>query len=74
MAGSGGAPNQTVKPLLEVSGASLSGDGLRFNVYRTEGVDTYGSFLVRVRLTDGPGKYPVEDGGGRAFRPPTFRY
>lgn len=66
--------NKSVKPLLEVSGASLSGDGLRFNVYRTEGVDTYGSFLVRVRLTDGPGKYPVEDGGGRAFRPPTFRY
>lgn len=47
--------NKSVKPLLEVSGASLSGDGLRFNVYRTEGVDTYGSFLVRVRLTDGQG-------------------
>lgn len=47
--------NKSVKPLLEVSGASLSGDGLRFNIYRTEGVDTYGSFLVRVRLTDGQG-------------------
>lgn len=47
--------NKSVKPRLEVSEASLSGDGLRFNVFRTEGVDTYGSFLVRVRLTDGQG-------------------
>lgn len=47
--------NKSVKPLLEVGGASLSADGLRFNVFRTEGVDTYGSFLVRIRLTDGQG-------------------
>lgn len=47
--------NKSVKPLLEVSEASLSGDGLHFNVFRTEGVDTYGSFLVRIRLTDGQG-------------------
>ena len=47
--------NKSVKPLLEVSGASLSGQELRFNVFRTEGVDTYGSFLVRIRLTDGQG-------------------
>lgn len=47
--------NKSVNPLLEVSGASLSGQELRFNVFRTEGVDTYGSFLVRIRLTDGQG-------------------
>ncbi len=47
--------NKSVKPLLEVSGASLSGQELRFNVFRTEGVDTYGSFLVRIRLTNGQG-------------------
>lgn len=47
--------NKSVKPLLEISGASLSGQELRFNVFRTEGVDTYGSFLVRIRLTDGRG-------------------
>ena len=33
----------------------MSGQELRFNVFRTEGVDTYGSFLVRIRLTDGQG-------------------
>lgn len=47
--------NKSVKPLLEVGEASLSGGELRLNVFRTEGVDTYGSFLVRVRLTDGQG-------------------
>lgn len=47
--------NKSVKPLLEISAASLSGEELRFCVFRTEGVDTYGSFLVRVRLVDGQG-------------------
>lgn len=47
--------NKSVKPLLEISGASLADQDLRFTVFRTEGVDTYGSFLVRIRLTDGQG-------------------
>lgn len=66
--------NKSVKPLLEVSGASLSGQELRFNVFRTEGVDTYGSFLVRIRLTDGQGNTLWKMEAGPAFRASPLRY
>lgn len=47
--------NKSIESLLEISEASLSRDGLHFNVFRTEGVDTYGSLLLLVRLTAAQG-------------------
>ena len=44
--------NKSIKPVVEISDASITDGGLRFTVYRTEGVDVYGSFLVSVALLD----------------------
>ncbi|OBH18767.1 TQO small subunit DoxD [Mycobacterium sp. E3247] len=44
--------NKSIKPVVEISDASIADGGLRFTVYRTEGVDVYGSFLVSVALVD----------------------
>ncbi len=44
--------NKSVKPVVEISDATITDGGLRFTVYRTEGVDVYGSFLVSVALLD----------------------
>lgn len=45
--------NKSVKPVVEISEAIMAQDSLRFTVYRTEGVDVYGSFLVSVAILDG---------------------
>lgn len=44
--------NKSLKPVVEISDASITDGDLRFTVYRTEGVDVYGSFLVSVALLD----------------------
>lgn len=44
--------NKSVAPIIEVSNARISDRNLRFTVYRTEGVDVYGSFLVGVTVTE----------------------
>lgn len=44
--------NKSVTPVIEISDAHLSDRNLRFTVYRTEGVDVYGSFLVGVTVTE----------------------
>ncbi|WP_102418660.1 TQO small subunit DoxD [Mycobacterium sp. 4858] len=44
--------NKSIKPVVEISDTSITDGGLRFTVYRTEGVDVYGSFLVSVALVD----------------------
>lgn len=44
--------NKSIKPVVEISDASISDGDVRFTVYRTEGVDVYGSFLVSVALLD----------------------
>ncbi|SOX52437.1 quinol oxidase [Mycobacterium ahvazicum] len=44
--------NKSVKPVVKISDARITRGGLRFTVYRTEGVDVYGSFLVSVALLD----------------------
>lgn len=48
--------NKSVKPLIEISDAELKNNGLSFNVYRVEGPDVYGSFLIGITLTDGNGR------------------
>ncbi|MGB5150224.1 MAG: TQO small subunit DoxD [Mycobacterium sp.] len=44
--------NDSVKPLLVASNASIADNGVEFDLARTAGPDTYGSFLVRITVTD----------------------
>ncbi|MDF1741535.1 MAG: TQO small subunit DoxD [Verrucomicrobiales bacterium] len=44
--------NKSVKPIVEVSDARISGENLRFTAFRVEGADVYGAFLISVRLVD----------------------
>ena len=49
--------NKSVKPHVMVTNASFTSDGgLSFTVFRDEGVDTYGAFIVAVELADLSGK------------------
>jgi len=48
--------NKSVKPKIEVSNISLENSDLKFEVYRTEGVDVYGSFLIGIQILDKNGK------------------
>lgn len=45
--------NMSVKPKIEISDASLKQDVLRFTVFRVEGIDVYGSFLIGITLKSG---------------------
>lgn len=47
--------NKSVKPVVEISNLTLNVRELRFTVFRTEGVDVYGSFLIGVTLKDSVG-------------------
>lgn len=42
--------NKSVKPKIEISDATIKGGELSFTIYRVEGVDVYGSFLIGVTL------------------------
>ncbi|MGR7812645.1 TQO small subunit DoxD [Lacinutrix undariae] len=44
--------NKSVKPLVEISNISYHTNQLQFQVYRTQGVDVYGSFLIGIELLD----------------------
>ena len=44
--------NKSVKPKIEINDANLGKEKLSFTVYRVEGVDVYGSFLIGVTLKD----------------------
>jgi uncharacterized membrane protein YphA (DoxX/SURF4 family) len=44
--------NKSVKPKVEIADARLTADTLSFQVFRVEGVDVYGSFLIGIELTD----------------------
>ncbi|SFE94135.1 TQO small subunit DoxD [Thermophagus xiamenensis] len=48
--------NKSVKPRVEISDAKISGNTISFEVFRTEGVDVYGSFLIGIRLEDEQGE------------------
>lgn len=47
--------NKSVRPLVEVNDAQIAGSELSFEVYRVEGVDVYGSFLIGIDLIDQDG-------------------
>ncbi|MGK6342573.1 TQO small subunit DoxD [Chryseobacterium sp. DT-3] len=48
--------NKSVKPKIEISNISLVNTDLTFEIYRTEGVDVYGSFLIGIHILDKNGK------------------
>lgn len=48
--------NKSVKPKIEISNVVQSDSGLKFEVYRTEGVDVYGSFLIGIQIISADGK------------------
>lgn len=47
--------NKSVKPKLEISNISHNNSDLTFEVYRTEGADVYGSFLIGIHILDKEG-------------------
>ncbi|KMQ62052.1 quinol oxidase [Chryseobacterium sp. BLS98] len=44
--------NKSVRPKIEISNISLNDSDLKFEVYRTEGADVYGSFLIGIHILD----------------------
>ncbi len=48
--------NKSVKPEIEVTDAQLDHKGLSFTMFRVEGADVYGSFLIGITLSDEQGK------------------
>lgn len=52
--------NKSVKPKLEISNFKMQNTEMTFDVYRVEGVDVYGSFLIGISLQDSSGKYLLQ--------------
>jgi len=44
--------NKSVKPKLEITEAEIANNMLSFDVFRTEGVDVYGSWVIGIELLD----------------------
>ncbi len=44
--------NKSVKPKLELSAGEINNASVSFDVYRTEGVDVYGSWVIGIELYD----------------------
>src|SRR5690606_7546812 len=44
--------NKSVKPKLEITAGEIAQETLSFDVYRTEGVDVYGSWVIDITLLD----------------------
>lgn len=55
--------NKSVKPELKISNAKIQEDILTFKVYRIEGADVYGSFLIGITLKDENGKTILQKNG-----------
>src|SRR5690606_35690342 len=63
--------NKSVRPKIEISNASLENDILQFEVYRTEGADVYGSFLIGIQLLDNDGHMLLDKKGSDLAALPT---
>lgn len=44
--------NKSVKPKLEITELKLQNNQLSFDVFRTEGVDVYGAWIIKIELLD----------------------
>ena len=62
--------NKSVKPKIEISDASIKQGELQFTVYRVEGVDVYGSFLIGITLKDTAGNIVFDKNGEELSRFP----
>ncbi len=60
--------NKSVKPNIEITDATIAHEQLRFTVYRVEGADVYGSFLIGVTLTDDRGEVILLKNGSELSR------
>lgn len=47
--------NMSVRPHITISDAMIRGDSLSFKVFRDEGADVYGSFLIGIEVMDNQG-------------------
>ena len=65
--------NNSVKPELKISNAKIQEDILTFKVYRIEGADVYGSFLIGITLKDENGKTILQKNGEELARFPLTR-
>lgn len=52
--------NKSVKPKLEITEGKINNNTLSFDVYRTEGVDVYGSWVINIELIDSENNTIVE--------------
>lgn len=52
--------NKSVRPKLEITDAKLENNQLKFMLYRVEGADVYGSFLIGVQLLNENGEIVFE--------------
>ncbi|MEG1592463.1 TQO small subunit DoxD [Chryseobacterium sp.] len=48
--------NKSVKPKVEISNIKINQSEVKFEIYRTEGVDVYGSFLIGIDLLNEKGE------------------
>jgi thiosulfate dehydrogenase [quinone] large subunit len=48
--------NKSVKPKLEITELKISDDRLSFDVFRTEGVDVYGAWIIGLEVQDAQGQ------------------
>lgn len=55
--------NKSVKPIVEISDAKLTNGKLSFTVFRIEGADVYGSFLIGIQLKDQDGNIIINKDG-----------
>lgn len=55
--------NMSVKPKVEISDAKIENGSLKFQVFRVEGADVYGSFLIGITLQDANGKVILDKNG-----------
>lgn len=55
--------NKSVKPIVEISDAKLTTKELSFTVFRVEGADVYGSFLIGIQLKDKDGNIIIDKDG-----------
>ncbi len=62
--------NKSVKPRLEIAEARFADHRLMFQVYRVEGADVYGSFLIGITLKDAEGRTVFDRRGDELARFP----
>lgn len=48
--------NKSIRPKVELADVQLTGNRLQFQVYRTEGADVYGSFLIGIHVLNERGE------------------